>query len=66
LPSGLTNMVQHQNANWFAIVGQDTGFVSLLLRVLVKLFGINYTAFDTPEEAVDFLTQMDSLHRTQP
>jgi hypothetical protein len=52
--------LRHPNLGWSAIIGTPT-VVSFWLKVFIKLFGLRYATFNTPEEAEQFLREVDRI-----
>ncbi len=56
----MATFLRHPHLGWSAIIGTPT-VVSFWLKVFIKLFGLRYATFNTPEEAEQFLREVDRI-----
>jgi hypothetical protein len=58
----LVAFFQHPNLSWLAFLGVNS-ILEFWLKVFVKNHGLRYTVFNTPEDAVAFLQDVDRNQR---
>jgi hypothetical protein len=55
-------MFQHENMGWWAFIGLNPT-LAFWAEVLTRVAGLRYRAFNTPEEAAQFLRDLDKVQQ---
>ena len=56
----LVSFVNHPNLGWIVVIGRSNPTMTFVLTIVAKLTGVRYRAVDTLQEAIAFLSNIDS------